>query len=309
MKGVIILPKYLEKLWTPKFGSNGLDFNNVLSANASFFYTMCDTFGFDLKYADEVSVDTNVDVVFMFAVPYHNRPKIIPGLIDLNKNIKLIMWPGDLQCYNNKLCLENKLKVFERCDLIVSPSYEHFVKLYPQFLPKYRFMPKFFSPHDRYMRLPFNDAPQMRCLLSGSLNHQVYPLRSFIKNNGGGLVDYRPPTYVGDAYAKLLHSYFCCVATSSIFNYALSKHFEITAVGSLLLADETEDLKKAGFISNQHYVPITKPNVFKTITQCLKNPVEYEHIRRAGMKFVRENHSVINRMGMFKIIFEEMVNR
>ena len=29
MKGVIILPKYLEKLWTPKAG---LDFNNILSS-------------------------------------------------------------------------------------------------------------------------------------------------------------------------------------------------------------------------------------------------------------------------------------
>lgn len=309
MKGVIILPKYLEKLWTPMSGSDGLDFNNILSANAPFFYVMRDTFGFDLKYADEVDVDYDTNVVFMFGVPYHNRPRLIPGLIDLNKNVKLIMWPGDLQCYGDKRCLENKIKVFERCDLIVSPVHEYFVKLYPQFLSKYRFMPKFFSPYNRYVKLPFNNAPKMRCLLSGSLNPQVYPLRSFIKNKGGAVVDYKPPTYKGDSYAKLLNSYFCCVATSSIFNYAVAKYYEITAAGSLLLADETNDLKKAGFVPNQHYIPITKSNAIKTITQCLKNPSDYEHIRREGMKFVRKNHSVNNRMDMFKVVFEEVLNK
>lgn len=309
MKGVIILPSFCKPHWTPKSGPEGLDFSNILSANAPFFYCMRDTFAFDLRYADEVGVDDDTDIVFMFGVPYHNRPKLIPGLIDLNKNIKLVMWPGDLQCYNNKMCLDNKIKVFERCDLIVSPSYEYFVKLYPQFMYKYKFMPKFFSPHERYVNLPFNNIPKMKCLLSGSLNPQVYPLRSFIKNRGGSLIDYKPPKYVGDSYAKLLNSYFCCVTSSSIFNYALAKHCEIPAAGSLLLADETSDLKKMGFIPNQHYVPITKSNAIKTIAGCLKNPAEYENIRKEGTKFVRENHSVNNRMDMFKVIFEEALSK
>jgi len=304
MKGVIILPTFCKKLWMPK---SELDFSNILSANAPFFYVMRDTFGFELRYADKVDVDADTDIVFMFGVPYHNRPKLIPGLLDLDKKIKLVMWPGDIQCYGNKLCLENKIKVFKRCDLIISPAYEYFVKLYPQFVFKYKFMPKFFSPHDRYVKLPFNSNPKTRCLLSGSLNPQVYPLRSFIKN--AGLVDYAPPVHKGDAYARLLHSYFCCVATSSVFNYVLAKHCEIPATGSLLLANETNDSKKAGFIPNKHYVPITKSNVFETITHCLENPTEYEYIRKEGMKFVRENHSVDNRMDMFKKIFERMVNK
>ncbi len=97
MKGVIILPKYLEKSWTPKSSPKGLDFNNILSANASFFYIIRDALGFGLRYADEVHVDSDTDVVFMWGVPYHNRHKLIPGLVDLNKNIKLVLWPGDIQ--------------------------------------------------------------------------------------------------------------------------------------------------------------------------------------------------------------------
>ena len=302
MKGVIIIPTYCKKLWTPKPGPN---FDNVLSALAPFFYTMRDFFGFELRYADEVDVDVDTDIVFMWGVPYHNRPKLIPGLVELNKNIRLILWPGDLQCYGNKICLKNKIKVFKRCDLIISPSHQYFAQLYPQFLHKYKFMPRFFSPHNRYVKLPYNNNPNMRCLLSGAINPKIYPLRSFVKNNAGKLLTHIPSKYAGDSYAILLNSYFCGIATPSIFNYALGKYYEIPAAGSLLLASDIADFRKAGFVSNQHYIPITKSNVINTISQCLKNPGKYEHIRRRGMEFVRKNHSVNNRMNMLKIIFNQ----
>lgn len=267
---------------------------------------MCKSFGFELRYVDEVDVDSNTDIVFMFGVPYHNRPKLIPGLIDLNKSIKLVIWPGDIQCYNNNQCLQNKIKVFERCDLIISTVYEYFIKLYPQFMSKHRFMPKFFAPYKRYTQLLFNDKPKMKCLLSGSLNPEVYPLRSFIKDNCIS-VEYKPPIYVGDSYAKLLNSYFCCATSASTFNYMLAKHLEITAAGALLLADETKDLERAGFIPYKHYIPITKNNVDTKIKQCLKNPEEYNNIRKEGMEFVRKNHSINNRMVWLKKVFDELI--
>ena len=304
MKGVIILPKYLENFWTPI--AEDTNFNNIVSENVHLFYTVRDAFDFELRYADEVDVDSDTDIVCMFGVPYHNRPILIKGLIELNKNIKLVMWPGDLQCYGNTLCLSNKLKVFERCDLILPFMHEYFVKMYPQFVSKARFVYKCFAPHERYMKFLFNDKPNIRCLLSGSLNQSVYPLRTFIVNNRHAAVDYRGPTYTGANYVKLLHSYFCCVTSSSVFNYVLAKYFEIPATGSLLLANVTEDSKRLGFIPYKHYIPITKDNVFTKITQCLKNPEEYTNIRREGMKFVRKNHSIVNRIKQLKKIFDKL---
>jgi hypothetical protein len=303
MKGVIILPQYLEKHWTPKHVS---DFGNVLSVTAPFFYAIKDTFGFELRYANEVDVSVNIDVVVMFGVPYHNRPNLIPGLLDLDKKTKLIMYSGDLQCYDNTECFENRIKVYERCDLILYGSYEYFIKTYNQFVSKYEFMNLFFSPHKRYARLSLNENPKMRCLLSGAVNNKVYPLRYFIKNNAIN-VDHKRSEYVGNRYAELLNSYFCCVTSSSVFNYAVAKYFEIPAAGSLLIADEVNDLKRAGFVPNKHYVPITRSNVIKRISHCLKNPNDYNHIRIQGMKFVRENHSVINRIDRLKKIFKELV--
>jgi len=308
MKGVIILPKYLESLWTPKINADGLDFSGILSAHAPFYYALRDFFKFELRYVDEVDVDSDTDIVFIFGVPYHNRPKLIPGILELNKNTKLVLYPGDLQCYGSKLCLKNKIKVFKKSDLIITPVYEYFVKTYPQFMSKYEFFPNFFSTHTRYIKLPFNDNPKMQCLLSGSLNSKIYPLRSFIKKDNSGMVIYKPPKYLGDSYAELLHSYFCCVTSSSIFNYVIAKYFEIPATGSLLLANETEDLKRVGFIPNHHYVPITKDNVFKTIDLCIKNPNDYTHIRKNGMEFVRNNHSVLNRVERLGEIFDNLLN-
>lgn len=307
MKGIIILPKYLSKFWTPKSGPAGDDFSAVMSVTAPLYYAMRDSFGFELRYVDEVDVDVDTDIVFMFGVPYHNRPNLTPGLIDLDKKIKLVIYTGDVQCYDDKTCLDNKIKVYNRCDMILSQSYEYFAKIYPQFLSKFEFLPLFFSPHERYTKLPFNNMPKIRCLLSGSLNKDVYPLRSLIVNAHRADVDYKPPTYVGDDYAMLLHSYFCCVTSSSIFNYVLAKYFEISATGSLLLANETEDSKRLGLIPYRHYVPITKTDMFTKITQCVKNPNDYNDIRKTGMEFVRENHSIINRIEQIKKIFDGLV--
>jgi len=305
MKGVIILPKYLERLWTPK--TKDTNFDNIVSENVHLYYTMRDVFGFEIRYDNKVSVASDVDVVCVFAVPYHNRPALIPGLLDLNKNIKLVTFTGDLQCYSNKLCLDNKIKVFNRSDLIISFSNEYFMKMYPQFLSKYRFLPKSFAPHSRYTSLLFNDKPKLKGLFCGSVNKSVYPLRSLIVNKHYADIDYKRPKYTGADYAKLLHSYFCGITCSSIFNYALAKCFEIPATGSLLLTNETVDLKKLGFIPHQHYIPITKENVFSKVTQCIKNPADYDNIRKEGMKFVRENHSIVNRVDLLKKFFSDLM--
>lgn len=297
MKGVIIIPKFYEKE-CPRPWLLG---SKNASVWAPLFYGISEQFGFNLVFADEVNVPNNTDVVIMFGVPYHNRTKLIPGLLDLNKNIKLIMFTGDLQCYNNKLCLDNKIKVFERCDVIISITHEYFVKMYPQFLSKHEFMPHFFSPYDRYSKISFNNNPKMLCLLSGSLNPEVYPLRTFVKKSSQ-YVDYPQPNYIGDSYAKLLHSYFCCVTDPTIFNYIVAKYFEVLACGSLLIAKRCNDLDRVGFIPFRHYIPVTMDNVTATIAQCLENPDDYTHIRKEGMDFVRKNHSVINRIDQFEKI-------
>ena len=308
MKGVIILPTVYKKLWQPKITSKGLlDFSESVNALSPFWYSIQDTFNFEIRYADKVDVDSDTDIVLMFGVPYHNRPKMIPGLLNLDKKIKLIMWTGDIQCHANEICRKGKLQVFNRCNLIVSTSHEFFQKKYPQFMSKHYFMPKYFAPHEHYSNLKLNETPIMKCMVSGAAAPKFYPLRNFLIKNGKGLI-VRGKRFKGKSYANLLHSYFCCATSSSIYNYALTKYYEIPATGSLLIADESKDLKRVGFIPNKHYVPITKANAIGKIKHCLENPEDYMDIRKNGMKYVHENHSLKNRMLDLEKIFNTLLN-
>jgi hypothetical protein len=308
MKGVIILPTFWRERWLPELTIKGLDFSKVKGGQGQFFYKAAETFDFELRYADEVDIDSNTDILLVWGVPYHDRPQMIPGLMDVNCKTKLIIYSGDLQCYNNRLCLENKIKVFTKADLIISGSFEYFSKLYPQFLDKYRFFPKFFASDEFYSKLPLNTAPTMKCLLSGAAHPKIYMLRDFILKQNLPFIDYRRANYaLGGSYAKLLNSYSCCVTCSSIFKYAVAKYFEIPASGSLLIADETTDSKRAGLIPNKHYISITTENAVETIKHCVNNIDQYAHIRKEGMEFVRANHSINNRIEQFRILCSQLL--
>jgi len=308
MKGVIIIPKYLEKLWTPK--KNDSNFNSIVSENVHLYYEIKKAFGFELRFADEVDVDKDTDVVCVFSVPYHNRPKLIPGILELDKSIKLFLFPGDVQCYNDSSgleCYRNKLKVFNRSDKIFSFSNEYFMEMYPEFVDKYIILPKSFAPIDRFKQFELNESPINKCLLSGSTHATVYPIRTSIIKKKHFLIDYRNVIYTGDKYARLLHSYFCCITCASIYKYALAKSFEIPATGSLLITEETKDLTALGFIPDIHYIPFTSSNVFNVVTECIKNHKDYTEIRKTGMNFVRKNHSINNRIELLKNIFGEII--
>jgi len=317
MKGIVIIPKIHEPGWAPKETPNGLDYSKVKGGYPWFWRAIHDTFDFEIRYADEVDVDSDTDIVFMFGVPYHSRPKVPPGLLDLDKKIKLVMWPGDLWCNGNKECLDGKLKVFERCDSIISANYESFKILYPQFVFKHEFIPKWYAPAERYLGFEFNENPRMKCFVSGLCysNPSMYPRRVYMIENGRGMVEAGWPghgdytEYLGDGYAKLLNSYFCCATSSSIHNYVVAKHYEICATGSLLLTNRIADLDKTGFIPDKHYVPITIENCIEKIRHCLENPEEYTNIRKEGMKYVRENHGLENKMKQLWEIFGRLLDR
>jgi len=288
MNKIIILPTYLKKREWPYI---------------QLFHKIKNQLGFELRFADKIDVPADTDDLFLWGMPYHNRPDLIPGFFTINKNTRLILHTGDINCHNNKICLKNKIKVFERCDIILSPSYEYFSLTYPQFMDKYAYLPASFSSYERYAKLPFNISLTMKCLLSGTVSW-AYPLRSFIKKNKTKDIKYvgKGAGYVKDRYARLINSYFCCVTSSGVSKVVLTKFFEIPAAGSLLLTNTIDDFDRLGFVPGHHYVSITKKSVFTQISDCLKNPDKYEHIRKRGMEFVRKNHSVDNRIKKLKKI-------
>ena len=308
MENIILLhPKSQPKkiYWTDRF--------KVL------FDLICSNFGFEV-YVSQASrpISEGAKTIILYGWEtnfppfdcFSNKAKVICYLHDMHYAKK-----------HNPLRIEELLN---RCDKILVPYFSYFVKNWPQFIDKAVFFPHFFAPHSRYVNLPFNVDPKIKCLLSGQY-HESYPIRNMILESvrkGGGcreIIDVlghprfgknqfytRKYSGKGNDYAKCLNEYFCCVTDSSKFEFMLTKYFEIPATGSLLLANETEDSKALGFVPWKHFVPITLDDALSQIIDCLNNPNKYQEIRKEGMRFVRENHSVLNRISQLKSVLEEM---
>ncbi|MBA7673089.1 hypothetical protein ES703_81277 [subsurface metagenome] len=317
MRGIILIPKLFDNR------------TYVTDRYACLFNKIKDELGFKISISDNSkNIDSGVEVIITFKSPQHSNPNTMMELVNLNRNVKLVGYFSDLHSYENKIYEDNMSQMLDRCDIILCPYDEAFRKKWPQYLNKYVFFPHFFAPYERYVKFRFNERPIPKCLLSGSMNPSfIYPLRTFIREKGdlstidvlqhpgyhrnwkrvlkSMLVD--NSIYVGKRYAGLMNRYFCSIATSSIFHYVVAKYFEIPATGTLLLANEVEDLEKLGFIPFKHYVPITKDDVLSQIDDCLANQKKYREIRKTGMEFVRENHSINNRFKQFKKILKDVL--
>ncbi len=299
---------------------------HVLTDRQAIFFKMIEEkFGFKRVSCDFMGqIPSNVEIALVFTGPHGKQ--LIRDMTSIPKQTKVIMYFNGSHLFshaNNEFIL-----ALNRCDRVICGEYEAFEKRWPQFMDKFIFFPSCFAPHERYASLEYNKNPVMKCLLSGCNKPKHYPVRHYLKNQVSSdsglqeLVDImRHPRWdkepiawskweikvsMGDAYAECLNRYFCSITTSSTANYLVAKYFEIPAAGSLLLANIIPDAEKAGLIAGKHFVPITQENIISQIKDCLGNPGKYEEIRKNGIEYVRENHSMNNRVDQFKKILEEI---
>lgn len=303
VKGLIIIPKYLENRHTDNW--------RIL------LRMVADSFGFDLQFTDNPEIPKNVDIVITHCVPLYGRPSygIMNELLKLDKNVKIVGYIRDSQCYGDPVCKDVIRIMFDRYDLILAQADEMFKRLYPQYLHKYIYFRQFFASHERYVSLGFNRDPEMKCLLCGAVDSEIYPIRMHVFKYGDKeKIDCILPIigegvhFIKEKYAWLLYHYYCSVTCSSIFNMALAKHVEIPAAGSLLICNQTKDLDLMGMIPWKYYVPITQENVLDQAYECLSRIDKYNQIRINAQEFVHENHSVRNRFGEFKQIIEGVLS-
>ncbi len=296
MKGVIVIPTFYK----PRQ-------NTGLMVRLNKMYSdLCKKYNFSVVYTDSPRLD-GYDVAIISMVPYHNRPGIPPGL--LNTQCKLIGEFGDLQCWDNQECLKNKEILFNRYDILLGPYYYLFRKWYPQHLNKYIYFPNYFGPYETFANLSINPTPKMRCLMIGA-RYPTYVRRNYVFKKSrtmpeNGFVDdaFRIPP---EKYPKYINNYFCALALPGVLDMPIAKYFEIPAAGSLLLATEVKEIITCGFRAGIHYVPVTKDNVFDQIKQVITHPDNYIEMRDRCTKFVRENHSNLNRFSLFEEAFNKL---
>jgi len=298
MKGTIIIPTFFDN---KKRQSKG-----VMIRKNAMYKNLCKKYNFSIQYTDSPELD-DFDVAIITCVPYHNRPNLIPGLLDTK--CKLIGEFWDLQCWDNEECIKNKKILFDRYDALLGSYYYLFRKWYPQHIHKYFYLPNYFGPYEKYANIPLNNKPIMRCLLIGA-RYKAYPRRRYVyeeaqKHANGGFIDAVNGIPYNE-YPNYINKYFCALALPGELNMPVAKYFEIPAAGTLLLATEVEEAKTCGLQANIHYVPVTRKNVFQQIHKVLYNPDDYIEMRNGATKFVLENHSDLNRFEIYEDIFKRL---
>jgi len=281
-----------------------------------FFDRLCKDMDFKLYCTSEVNVLSDVEIIVTFAVPHFTWPNngLLDKLDNLDSRIPVVCWTGDLHCGDivkngsNSQCKRETLRMFDRADLILS-NYDNRMKSeYVEYLDKYVYIPLCFAPYEQYVEFEINENPRMQCLQVGASNPKVYPLRNKIRVYAK---THSQIQYVRkiprESYPDLLHQYFCGIVDVGHNEVVQPKYFEIPAVGSLLLGRRTNLIDDLGFIPYEHYVPFTGDDVFTKAGEILSNPAKYEDMRRVGMKFARDNHTLDIRMKIMYTALEELL--
>lgn len=312
MKGLTLVSAVYEKYLTDRY--------QIL------FNMIRDEFGFPIQYSDDSVVPGDVDVVFVALQRTYTGSMM--KLEHLDRRVKMIGLIGDIHSLDYKY--GNGVKMLARYDVILVNAMETALRTYPQFADKMIHFPVFFASHERYVNLPYNKQPKMRCLLAGSINPpREYPLRHLVATFGDpDLIDqlpypgshipehakFNPMVWVGDKFAQVLNQYFCCITSSEApaneihptLRTVIAKHVEIPAAGSLLLVEPCEDARRMGLAPWLHFVPVERGNVLERIKDVLGQPESYEAIRSSGMALVRARHSVNNRMQQLREVMDQL---
>ena len=303
MKKVIVVPTVLYKI--RKVYTDGF---------STLFNRLREVFGFEFIFADSLKGIT-ADL-FLISVGAHGQ-KAMEESTFLPSGKKVMLYISGIHPFPRSKA--TVAPAFKRANyLLGGGGGTSFRKLWPEYVDKFEVFLNFFAPQERYTKLRFNEQPLMRCLLPGNTHKKWYPLRAAVANavlrglpQAQAIDIMKHPRWgtpsensinviagvMGDACAKTLNRYFCSVVgLGDPGGHTLAKCFEIPATGSLLLTEDSADVKKAGFVSGKNYISVNKDNVFEKINQCLTNPEAYRSIRLEGMRFVRANHGVENRV-------------
>lgn len=149
----------------------------------------------------------------------------------------------------------------------------------------------------------------------GSYRKRIYPLRYDIytnlpklcKENGYRyLLGDRPPGrtpernisdlskegyFVGKGYADVVARSKIFIFGNSIFDYPVSKYFEVMGSGTLVMADKPQMERELHFESGYNYVEVDLSNWKEKLRYYLENDDERERIARNGYETVMKYHN------------------
>lgn len=209
-------------------------------------------------------------------------------------------------------------------DLIFSVSKHPFLRVFPQFEDKLRWVPWSINPsimkdwqqpkdidsllmglvHVEKNKLNGHDLPKQipakgRYAFRDAVFEQLKLRPKFVFHaHQGHRTKKSDLLIVNDAYAKEINRakiFYTCGSRNETGGLAVLKFFEVPACKSLLLAETNEDIEELGFKDGENFVACTVDNIVEKTDYYLKNDQERIQITENGYNFIHSNHTNAHR--------------
>lgn len=186
-----------------------------------------------------------------------------------------------------------------KIDIVFSATKEAFLKRYPFYQNKFRFLP--FSINPSIIK-DWNLERDIDMMLMGLLSTGSYPFRKAVLNifrTHKGFVYYPHPGHttkdknaiINERFAKELNRAKIFFTCGSKYQYPVAKFLEAPGCKTLLLAQANSDVYELGFRDAENFVACTPENVYPKALYYLSHPDELKRIALNGYNLVHQRHT------------------
>lgn len=217
---------------------------------------------------------------------------------------------------------DKRIQYFEdnHIDLIFSATKHPFLKVFPQYEKKLRWLPWAINPaimKDYHLKkeidallmglvyvdsnnrgkheLPKTIPPKDRYAFRDAVFRKMKDRDNFVFHpHPGHRVKQTEQLMVNETYAKELNRskiFFTCGSRSELGGVAVLKFFEAPACNTLLLAETNKDIEDLGFVDGDNFVACTVENVMSKVDYYLANEQERKRISENGYQFIHKYHT------------------
>ncbi|WP_134704967.1 glycosyltransferase [Ammoniphilus sp. YIM 78166] len=198
---------------------------------------------------------------------------------------------------------EQRLRYFKesKVDLIFSVTKHPFLKAFPQYKSKFRFLPFSINPD---VIKNWKEPKDIDFLLMGLISsRQRYPLREAVLKKMSGMAGFvhiphpghfaapRKDLIVNENYARTLNRSKIFFTCGGLLKYPVMKFFEAPGCGTLLFAEPNPDITELGFKDGVNYVACHPSNFYEKALYYLENEDERERISKNGYDFIHAHHT------------------
>lgn len=151
---------------------------------------------------------------------------------------------------------------------------------------------------------------QEKVAIFGASQSDAYTLRNWCRQQPGvESYDYsgvENKVLESDEFFKWLQGFDAVIAAGSEdtkYRLTTPKYFETAAAGSLLFAQDTDDLQRLGFEDGTNCIVFSKANFRSHVETYLADRANEDWliIRKAGREFIRKRHTIGSRLSMLEV--------